>query len=114
MRPTRWTFTPCCALAEIGASVAAPPRTRRLMNFRRLIAAPEPQDRASYRLKPGDWKLRPNVCFGSKADICAATSHVRFRPNSDRESGHRQTVMSALPPIADMCGAKADVRFGPI
>jgi len=25
-----------------------------------------------------------------------------------------QTGMSALPPIADMCGATRDVRFGPI
>jgi hypothetical protein len=25
-----------------------------------------------------------------------------------------QNGMSALPPIADMCGALADVRFGPI
>src|SRR5262245_2129715 len=40
-------------------------------------------------------------------------SYVRFTPNSDRESGHRQTVMSALPPRADMCGATRDVRFGP-
>src|SRR5262249_32792104 len=55
-----------------------------------------------------------NVRFGSKADICAATSHVRFTPNSDRESGLGQTVMSALPPKADMCGATRDVRFGPI
>jgi hypothetical protein len=31
--------------------------------------------------------IRPDVRFGSKADICAATSHVRFTPNSDRESG---------------------------
>ena len=43
-----------------------------------------------------------NVRFGSKADICAAKIHVRFAPNSDRESGHRQPVMSALPPEADM------------
>src|SRR5262249_8550386 len=46
-----------------------------------------------------------NVRFGSKADMCGATRHVRFAPNSDRESGHRQTVMSALPPKADMCSA---------
>jgi hypothetical protein len=39
-----------------------------------------------------------DVRFGSKADICAATSHVRFAPNSDRESGHVPNVMSALPP----------------
>ena len=45
---------------------------------------------------------RCHVRFGSKADICAATSHVRFTPNSDRESGFPQTVMSALPPKADI------------
>src|SRR5262249_61813130 len=32
-------------------------------------------------------------------------AHVRFTPNSDRESGLPQMVMSALPPKADMCGA---------
>src|SRR5262245_43773620 len=54
-----------------------------------------------------------NVRFGSKADICAAITHVRFTPESDRESGHPQELMSALPPKADMCGAIWDVRFGP-
>jgi hypothetical protein len=34
-------------------------------------------------------------------------------PNSDRESGLRQTVMSALPPKADMCTAISHVCFGP-
>jgi hypothetical protein len=38
---------------------------------------------------------------------------VRFAPNSDRESGFPQTVMSALPPKADMSGATRDVRYGP-
>jgi hypothetical protein len=37
------------------------------------------------------------VRFGSLADICSAKGHVRFAPNSDRESGFPQTVMSALP-----------------
>src|SRR5262249_196707 len=55
-----------------------------------------------------------HVRFGSKADICAAKGHVRFTPNSDRESRHPQTVMSALPPKADMCSALAHVCFGPI
>jgi hypothetical protein len=55
----------------------------------------------------------PDVRFGSKADICAATSYVRFIPSSDRESGHRQNAMSALPLKADMCGARAHVCFGP-
>ena len=54
-----------------------------------------------------------NVRFGSKADICAATSHVRFAPNSDRESEFPQRAMSALPPRADMCGAPRDVCYGP-
>src|SRR5262249_55866620 len=54
-----------------------------------------------------------DVRFGSKADICAAKSDVRFAPNSDRESRHPQTVMSALPPKADMCSARAHVCFGP-
>jgi hypothetical protein len=40
--------------------------------------------------------------------------HVRFTPNSDRESEFPQQAMSALPPKADMCSALADVRFGPI
>ena len=33
-----------------------------------------------------------DVRFGSKADICGATSHVRFTPNSDRKSGLPQKV----------------------
>jgi len=40
--------------------------------------------------------------------------NVRFAPNSDRESDFPQTVMSALPPKADMCSALAHVRYGPI
>src|SRR4029079_11465667 len=54
-----------------------------------------------------------HVRFGSKADICVAKSDVRFTPNSDRESGLRQPVMSALPPIADICGANRHICFGP-
>src|SRR5262245_42943818 len=54
-----------------------------------------------------------HVRFGSEADMCSAKRHVRFSPNSDRESRLRQTVMSALPPIADMCGARGDVCYGP-
>jgi hypothetical protein len=46
-----------------------------------------------------------DVRFGSKADICAATSHVRFTPNSDRKSGFPHKVMSALSPKADSCAA---------
>ena len=56
---------------------------------------------------------RRHVRFGSEADMCTARVHVRFTPNSDRESGHVPMVMSALPPKADMCSATRDVRFGP-
>jgi hypothetical protein len=54
-----------------------------------------------------------HVRFGSKADMCAAKRHFRFTPNSDRESEIPQEAMSALHPIADMCGALADVCSGP-
>jgi hypothetical protein len=56
------------------------------------------------------WGISPHVRFGSKADIRTAKSHVRFTPDSDRESGFLRKVMSALPPKADMCGAAGDVR----
>src|SRR6185436_17204530 len=49
-----------------------------------------------------------DVRFGSKADICIATSHVRSTPNSNRESGPPQNAMSALPSKADMCGKDSD------
>jgi hypothetical protein len=42
------------------------------------------------------------VRFGSKADICSATGHVRFTPNSDRKSRLPPRVMSALPLKADI------------
>jgi hypothetical protein len=54
-----------------------------------------------------------DVRFESQADMCTAIGHVRFTPNSNRESRHRQPVMSALPSIADMCGATSDVGYGP-
>jgi len=50
-----------------------------------------------------------DVRFGSKADICAAISHVRFTPDSDRKSRHAAMVMSALHLKADMCSATSDV-----
>jgi hypothetical protein len=38
------------------------------------------------------------VRFGSKADMCIGKNHVRFPPNSDRESDFSQKSMSALTP----------------
>jgi hypothetical protein len=51
--------------------------------------------------------------FGSKADVCGATSHIRFTPNSDIDRVFPQTVVSALPPKADMGSAPTHVCFGP-
>jgi len=50
-----------------------------------------------------------DVRFESKADICVATGHVRFTPNSDRKSGPPQNAMSALPLKADMWSARVDI-----
>jgi len=58
-------------------------------------------------------KARPMSALGHKRTYALQKSDVRFAPDSDRESGLAQTVMSALPPRADMCGATSDVRFGP-
>ena len=55
-----------------------------------------------------------DVRSGSGGDICAAKPHVCFAPNSDRESGPPEKVMSALLPEADLCGANRHVSFGPI
>jgi hypothetical protein len=40
--------------------------------------------------------------------MCSATADVRFL-NSDRESGFPQKAMSALPPKADIRGAKRNI-----
>jgi hypothetical protein len=51
--------------------------------------------------------------LGQKQTCAAQKSDVRFTPDSDRESGFPQTAMSALPPKADVCGALANVCYGP-
>jgi hypothetical protein len=56
----------------------------------------------------------PHVRFGSKADICGATNHVRFTPNSDRESRHAAKGHVCFTPESGLCGALAYARFGPI
>ena len=52
--------------------------------------------------------------LGQKRTFGTAIGHVRFTPNSDRESGFPHKVMSALLLKADMCAAPADVGYGPI
>jgi hypothetical protein len=51
--------------------------------------------------------------LGQKRTYAVQKGHVRFTPNSDRESGFPQQAISALPPKAGMCGATRDVCFGP-
>ena len=72
------------------------PRSRRAAEKRDELApshvVPQGQSHASCTAQTGWHTGRPNVRFGSKADICTAK------------------VMSALPPKADMCSALADVR----
>jgi hypothetical protein len=100
----------CWARAITGATATPPIRLR---NSRRLI----PRDSIygqTHCLTTIELLIGvSNVRFGSLADICSAKRHVRFTPNSDRESGFPHNVMSALPPKADMCGAKANVCYGP-
>src|SRR5262245_44063969 len=71
------------------------------MNSRRLTGWPLKRKVLPYhaagRICASRQILTANVRFGSQADICGAQTHVRFTPNSDRESRHPQTVMSALP-----------------
>jgi hypothetical protein len=77
------------------------------MNSRRLIAA-QRSGQSIVTVQTRLVKGRPDVRFGSKADICSAKPDVRFTPNSNRKSRHLPKAMSALPPkateIADMAG----------
>ena len=85
------------------------------MNSRRLIGSPDTSAIVRFKVVPGKGAstLR-HVRFGSQADMCSASSHVRFTPDSDPESGLSRKAVSALPPKADVCGAVADICYGPI
>jgi len=54
--------------------------------------------------------VSPDECayvrFGSKADICSAIRHVRFTPESDRNSGHRMSMKGRA---LLLCPASSDV-----
>ena len=58
------------------------------------IDVAQPRNHTGY---PSSMFCRSHVRFGSLADICTAIGHVRFIPESDRESGFPQKSMSALP-----------------
>src|SRR5262245_65198551 len=46
-------------------------------------APPEARDTGIVAAQTSSGKGVASVCFGSKADMCAAKSHVRFTPESD-------------------------------
>jgi hypothetical protein len=52
--------------------------------------------------------------LGQKRTYALQQAMSALHPIATRESRHLPKVMSALPPKADMCGAQADVSFGPI
>src|SRR4029078_12722872 len=91
-----------CAYAVSGQATAPPTS---VMNSRRLIAAyllSRRLGRVPTRTGgPEGVRSEAGFRFGSEADICNAKRHVRFTPDSDRESGHVPLVMSALSPKAD-------------
>ena len=57
--------------------------------------------------------IRLNVRFGSKANSCSAATHVRFTPDSDRESGHPRTERAYLSPRGvNLPGSRGGKRPG--
>jgi hypothetical protein len=55
----------------------------------------------------------PMSALGQKQTCAPQNVISALPPKSDRESGFLRKVMSALSPKADMCSARAHVRFGP-
>jgi hypothetical protein len=56
------------------------------------------------------WGNRGRAGNGAASQKRADEHDVRVTPNSDRESEIPQKAMSALPPKADMCSARGNVR----
>jgi hypothetical protein len=52
--------------------------------------------------------------LGQKRTYALQKGMPALPPIATAKADFPQTVMSALPPKADMCGAASDVRFGPI
>jgi hypothetical protein len=60
----------------------------------------------------GDVPRQRNVRFGSLADICGATEHVRFTPNSDHKSGHAPRKWSCLLYLRKRTGLPNNLMLG--
>src|SRR5262252_5524052 len=82
-----------CARTENGQPAVAPPSN--LMNSRRLIATPDAQDAAWYRVKRDSLRDVSMSALGQKQTYAVHNG------------------MSALPPKADIGAANRDVCFGP-
>jgi len=67
-----------------------------------------------FQLMNLEWKVPDcrNVRFGSKADMCAATSDVRYYPNSDRKSRHAAKRHVYLTKERGHRVTKGNARFG--
>jgi hypothetical protein len=52
--------------------------------------------------------------LGQKPTYALQQAMSALHPKATVNADFPQTVMSALPPKSDMCGAARDVRFGPI
>src|SRR5262245_29528687 len=83
----------CCARASRGHAAAALPNS--LINSRRFIAAP---------MHRGGHCIGPNRRAGRGLLMSAL---------GQKQTYAVQRGMSTLPPKPDMCGALADVRYGP-
>jgi hypothetical protein len=80
----------CWACAASGQAAAEPATTLMKSRRRTQPSRCEVKDDASFRSLSDQGG---NVRFGSEADMCTAPAHVRFTPNSDHKSGHRQAAI---------------------
>jgi hypothetical protein len=64
------------------------------MNVSAALATCDLNCNAITSIPSGHLQCVSDVRFGSEAAICAATSHVRFTPNSDRKSRHAKADMA--------------------
>jgi hypothetical protein len=84
------------------------------MNSRRRIASPKVRDKSSYRATPMrahkiTIKRQAISALGQK-QTCALQKAMSALPPKATAKADIANVMSALHPIADMCGATRDVR----
>src|SRR4029079_5022132 len=104
-------LTACCARTENGQPAVAPPSN--LMNSRRLIATPDAQDAAWYRVTRDSLRDVLMSALGQKQTYAVHKGMSALPPIATAKADMPQMVMSALPLKADMCGATSNVGYGP-